>query len=78
MKVTVKLLGTLRKFSHPDTPGRTTVDLPGGSTVNELVARIIKGRATVVACAINGRTRKLDTVISEGDEVILLSKLGGG
>lgn len=78
MNVTVKLLGTLRKFSHPDSPGELKIDLPSDSTVADLINRIIKGKATVVACAINGRTRNLDTVICEGDEVILLSKLGGG
>lgn len=78
MNVTVKLLGTLRKFSHPDTPGRLSVELPENTTVAELVERVVQRRAPVVACAVNGYTRKMNTVISDGDEVVLLSKLGGG
>ena len=78
MTVKVKLLGTLRKYSPPDSPGEVTVDVPSGTTVSDLAQRIVKSRAPVLACAVNGRTRRLNTVVNEGDEVILLSKLGGG
>ena len=78
MNITVKLLGTLREYSHPDTPGQLHVDLPENTTVAQMVEQIIQRRAPVVACAINGHTRKLDAVLSDGDEVFLLSKLGGG
>jgi molybdopterin converting factor small subunit len=78
LTVTVKLLGSLRNFSQPDSPGKMTVDVPSGSTVHDLALQIVESRAPVVACAINGHSRRLDTVINDGDEVILLSKLGGG
>jgi molybdopterin converting factor small subunit len=76
--VEVKLLGTLRKYSPPDTAGKVKLDVPSGSTVSDVAHRIVSSRAPVVACAVNGHTRKLNTVVNEGDEVILLSKLGGG
>lgn len=78
MKIEVKLLGTLRKYSYPNSPGRVQVDLPSNSKVIDLIARITERNTEVVACAINGHTRKLDTVIRDGDKVILLTKLGGG
>lgn len=78
MKIIVKLLGTLRKYSDSDSPGRLQVDLPSGSTVTDLIDRITDRRGEAAACAINGHTRRLDTVIDDGDEVVLLSTLGGG
>jgi molybdopterin converting factor small subunit len=78
LTVKIKLLGTLRKYSPPDSPDEVMIDVPSGSTVSDLAHRIVKSRAPVVACAINGHTRKLNTVVNDGDEVILLSKLGGG
>jgi molybdopterin converting factor small subunit len=78
VNVQVKLFGPLRKYSDPDSPGHLRVELPAGSTVADLVSRIANQRGEVAACAVNGRTRKLDTVIQEGDVVMLLSRLGGG
>ena len=78
MKIDVKLFGTLRKYSNPESPGRLQVNLPVNSTVTDLVDRIVERRGEVVVCAINGHTQRLNTVIHDGDEVVLLNRLGGG
>ena len=78
MIVNVRLLGGLRKYSPADSPGQMRMNLPPDSTVADVIGRITNKAGEVAACAINGHARKFDTVIHEGDEVILLNRLGGG
>ncbi len=78
MRVTVKLFGTLRRFSAKRTPGLWKGEIPAGCTLAELAARLGAPDGEVAAGAINGETLPLDTVIPENATVILVTNVNGG
>jgi len=78
MVITVKLYGTLRRFSRKGTPGIWKGDVPSGSTVLELAAQLGAPEDELAAAAINGETLPLDTVIPENATVMLVTHVNGG
>ncbi len=78
MKVTVKLFGTLRRFSHPQTPGLWTGEVEEGATLRDLIVVIGASHREVSHGSLNGRVVPLDTVVSRGVEIILVTPMGGG
>jgi sulfur carrier protein ThiS len=78
MKATVHLYGRLRRFSKSETPGLTRVDIPVGSTIEDLIDHIGIDRKEVMATAVNGKACAMNRQISENDEVHLIAHLGGG
>jgi molybdopterin converting factor small subunit len=54
------------------------VSLPEGSTLGELVAHLALPADKVRITFVNGRTRKLDHILSDGDEIGIFPPIGGG
>jgi len=78
MNVTIKLYGTLRRFSDPATPGVRQGEIPPGCTLRQLVAFLGAPEEEVAAAAINGETLPLDAVIPEDASVMLVTNVNGG
>lgn len=78
MNVTVKLYGTLRRFSQKGTPGLWIGVIPRNSRINDLIDLLGTKPAEVAAASINGNVRPLDTEIPDGAEIILVTFVGGG
>ena len=78
MRVTVKLFGTLRRFSAKDTPGIWQGEIPPGCTLSQLIERLGAPEGEVAAAAINGETLPLDTVIPENATLMLVTNVNGG
>ena len=77
MKVTVQLYATLRKYGPPQ-EGAFPVDLVEG----DRVARVLEilGISTDVekVILVNGRPAEQDSVLGEGDKVVLFPPVAGG
>jgi sulfur carrier protein ThiS len=78
MRVTVKLFGTLRRFSNPATPGLWQGDLPIGTKIVDLIKILGTTDAEVAAAALNGEACSLETAIPEDTVVTLVTPVGGG
>lgn len=78
MNVTIKLYGTLRRFSDPATPGVWQGEIPAASTLRQLVDLLGAPEEEVAAAAINGETLPLDAVIPENATVMLVTNVNGG
>lgn len=78
MKVTVRLYGTLRRFSLPETPGIWRGELPVGRSLRDLVRAVGAEEREIAAASLNGIVRPLDTEIPEGAEILLVTPMGGG
>ena len=78
MKVTVKLFGTLRRFSNPGTPGLWQGDIPAGTKILELINSLGTTDAEVAAAALDGEACSLEAIIPEETVVTLVTPVGGG
>ena len=74
MKVKVKLFALLRQFG----PDEQTVELPEGTTVDDVV-RSLKLPGTIrLLRIVNGEHRPADHVLKDGDELALFPPIAGG
>ncbi len=61
-----------------------TIDLPEGSSARDLLTQRLRSASSLtslegrVAVAVNGEIAKPGTVLSEGDEVVILPPMSGG
>lgn len=78
MFVTVKLYGTLRRFSQKGTPGVWNGEIPAGCTLLNLAAHLGAPDDELAAASINGETLPLDTIIPEKATVMLVTHVNGG
>jgi sulfur carrier protein ThiS len=78
MRVTVKLFGTVRRFSRPATPGLWEGELPDGSTVQALISLLGAPDGEVSAAAVNGETVPFDTLIPDRATILLVTTVNGG
>ncbi len=78
MFVTVKLFGTVRRLSQPETPGLWQGDIPEGSTVQDLINLLGAPEGEVAAAAVNGETVPFDTPIPDRATVLLVTNVNGG
>ena len=78
MEIHVKLYGSLRRFSQPDTPGLWLGEIPRGSRLRELIDRIGIPEKEIWLAAINGAANTFDTEIPEGAKVIFVTARGSG
>ncbi len=78
MQITVKLYGTLRRFSQSDTPGLWIGELPDGSTVRDLLHYFGTTEAELAAAAMDDQIIPLDTCLVSGNCLILVTPVGGG
>lgn len=74
MEVTVKLFASLRI----DREKEMIMDLPTGATTLDIIQRLDIPKEDVAIIMINGRGKKLETVIVENDTVSLFPPVGGG
>jgi sulfur carrier protein ThiS len=76
MRVEVELHGTLRRL-HPASRGALQVEIPEGSDIAALVARI--GAAGQVWIAeVNGEVARFEHALARGDRVGLHGMIEGG
>ncbi|MCL4559171.1 MAG: MoaD/ThiS family protein [Chloroflexi bacterium] len=78
MLVTVKLYGTLRRFSQPGTPGMWQGNVAGGSTLQDLITLLGAPEGEVSVAAINGETVPFETPLPDGATVLLVTNVNGG
>lgn len=74
MKVTVKLFATLR-IKHEN---EMIMELPMGATTKDIINKLNISEEDVTIIFINGRSKKIDTIISNNDVVSLFPPIGGG
>ena len=78
MFVRLKLYGTLRRLSNPETPGAWEGEIPTGNTIREAILLLGAGQYEACAAAMDGEPCSLDTVILEGKEITIVTPMGGG
>ncbi len=78
MHVTVKLFGTLRRLSLKETPGLWQGEIPEHTRVLDLINLLGTKEAEIAAAMINGEPCQLDSEITDGAAVILVTPFGGG
>jgi molybdopterin converting factor small subunit len=76
--IRVKLYGTLRRFSRPETPGLWPGDVPQGTCIEDLLHLLGTSSAEVSNAAIDGQVVPFKTPIPDGAEVTLVTPVGGG
>jgi sulfur carrier protein ThiS len=78
MKVTVRLHGALRDKLPPEKKGRTTLTLPGGATVNDLLTHF-QLQNNVVGISVNDELEIEEVYpLHDGDHVEFFRVVGGG
>lgn len=77
MQINVKLHGILRDYLPPANKGKATLSLPTGATLFDLVhaLQIEDGYLSMVN---NQEITDLEHTLQEGDDVQLLTIIGGG
>lgn len=78
MRIRVRLFGTLRRFSQPETPGLWTGDVPPGTTLAGFFDLMGIDSREVAVSSINGERSSLDAEIPVDSEVLLVTHVGGG
>ena len=78
MEVTVVCFGLLRDYLPEGSGGRTSVDLPEGSTVEDLSAALGIPPRHVYAVLVDGVQTERSTALREGVEVTLMPPYSGG
>jgi sulfur carrier protein ThiS len=77
MQIKVVLLSTFRNLLPPETRGRTTLDMPDGSTIKDVLAKMEINIHALVS--LNGQIeRDFEHLLKDGDEVKLFRPVGGG
>ncbi len=74
MTIQVRLFATLRAGRRPRQP----IELPEGSALADVLARLAIARHEVTIRLVNGRDAEWDRVLEEGDVVSLFPGVGGG
>jgi len=78
MEVKVRLFATLRQYLPEGAEGTMSMNLPEGTTVGDLLARMGIPEETVKLRFVNGSHADVDKVLAHGDEVGLFPPLAGG
>ena len=79
MRVKVKLLATLARFSSVAQPGAPfEMNLPDPATVQDLVDQLGIPSEEIKISFVNGLIHGLDWVLQQGDEVGIFPPIGGG
>ena len=76
--VRVKLFADLRRFLPKGAEEPLSFTLPEGSTAGDLLAKIGISGEEIVTIAIQETLAHRDSVLSNGDEVLLFSPMEGG
>ena len=76
MEINLTLHGILRDYLPRQTKGKSTLTLPEGTTVAEVVKQL-QIRQTVTA-AVNGAQVETEYVLQDGDDLQMFRMIGGG
>lgn len=76
MEVQITLHGILRDYLPRKAKGKTTLDLPSGTTIDDVV-RQLKIKQNVSA-AVNGHEVENNHILQEGEELHLFRFIAGG
>lgn len=77
MQIKVVLFSTFRSLLPPEKRGRTTLEMPEGSTIKDVLATL--GINILALVSLNGKIeRDFERVLQDGDEVQLFRPVGGG
>lgn len=76
--VRLTLFADLRRFLPKGHEGPLTVTLPQGATVADLVREAKVDTCAELTVGINGDQGSCDSVLNDGDEVVLFSPMEGG
>lgn len=76
--VRLTLFADLRRLLPSGHEGPMSIDLPAGSTVADLMAAASVPREEDVTIGINGDQGARDSVLADGDDVVLFSPMEGG
>jgi len=79
MKIEVHLHTTLRLQTPDGTLDKFTIDLPGGSSIQDVLEYLSIGiNPDSLLLVLNGRNATVDQTLTEGDIVNLMTALSGG
>ena len=78
MRIEVRLYATLRRHALSAAGGVLAVDVPEGSTVADVIAKVQVDANEVHLLMVNGISSSLDQVLAEGDRLGLFPAVGGG
>lgn len=77
--VQARLYATLRKYQPHLAPGEPlAVELPEGSTLSDLLAKLGVPENETKQVFVNGRQKPLDYVVKDGDEAGIFPPIAGG
>ena len=77
MKVNIELMGSLVDYLPDSERGESVLMLKDESTIADLLAHLKIKRRVIVA--VNGdEEKRMDHVLSEGDEVLVFTVISGG
>jgi molybdopterin converting factor small subunit len=76
--VRVRLFADLRRFLPRGYDGPLSYTLHSGATVDELLAAVGIAKDAEVTAGLNGDLAQRQTVLSNGDELVLFSPMEGG
>jgi sulfur carrier protein ThiS len=79
MRITVFLHTTLQRQARKKTAGEFTIDLPAGSTLNNLLNQLdFYVDIENILVVVNGRNVEMSHQLLEGDQVHLIPAISGG
>jgi sulfur carrier protein ThiS len=78
MIVHLRLYGTLRRFSLPESPGRWSGEVPEGATIEALLQQLGIPPTEVAGASIDDHLRPMDWEIESGSVITLVTPVGGG
>ncbi|MBW1781541.1 MAG: MoaD/ThiS family protein [Deltaproteobacteria bacterium] len=79
MKLNVKLYGTFKnRFPHYETSTGMEMEVPPGTLVKHLLARLKIGENQGGVVVLNGRILRMEDEIPLGGEVQIFQAIGGG
>ena len=79
MKISVKLMATLRSKLPPETKGVTQLELDAGATVLTVLQRLGIDAGTVHAVMVNEEMElERGRLLADGDSLVLIPPVGGG
>ncbi len=76
--VRLTLFADLRRLLPKGHEGPLTITLPAGATVAELLAAAAVPPDEDVTVGINGEQGRRDSVLGDGDDIVLFSPMEGG
>lgn len=77
MHVNIRVYGMLRDKLPPEAKGKTTLDMPEGSTIQDVLDRL--GVNTMIKASVNEElVRDLSHPLQDGDSLQLFRPVGGG